>query len=160
MNERAAEERISTKRATRGRRHHRLRRREGAENARRETDAKVAQILSTLPSSKEEYLARMALLFRGAVNLTRCGLVGKGSPLAQMMDNRVDGYRVDADSLAAFDDAIEEVIAAITSARAISDKASRDAAVTTVRSAGAKKDVEFLGFMEAIVPPQSQTASD
>ncbi len=131
--------------------------RKDAEEAQRRIAARIAK----LPSSPTEYRDRVAFALRVAASHVRAALVGQGHVFGGVNDKYVtDGYRIDSESLSAFDEAIDEAIGVLRSARAIPDKRSRDAFVMEIRGEEAKKDRRFGSFMRQIVPTSASPQSE
>lgn len=113
--------------------------------------------IAKLPKNASEYLERVVAAFYVAVNIVRPTLIGNGSPLGGIRDDCItDGYRLDADSLAAFEEAIEEAIEVLRSARVLANREGRNAAVTAIRAKAAKADSQFSRFMRRVAPPSKR----
>jgi hypothetical protein len=146
-------------------------RREAALAQAEEVGSRIATQLAKLPSSPGEYRERVVHALRVAVSHIYTALCGKGYVLGDISvtlretgdgsDKFVmHGYRVDSRALREFNEAVEDVVAVLRSARVISDAKSRADFVLNVRAGEAKDDREFSSFMRGIVPTESSAQPD
>jgi hypothetical protein len=70
------------------------------------------------------------------------------------------GYRVDSEALREFDEAVDDVVAVLRSARVISDAKSRAAFTLRVRAGEAQNDQRFGSFLRGIVPTEPSAQPD
>ena len=119
--------------------------REEAERAQAAAAAAVAEI----PTSAAEYVDRAVRAFYHTVRThLRPALTGEFSEWMRLLGlHDLAGYQLDADSLAAFDEAIDDAAETLRSARAIVSKKSRQAAIVGIRGKAAREDLEFGSFM-------------
>jgi hypothetical protein len=116
------------------RRQWRAQRRDTSRKAAEEVGSRVAAQLAKLPSSPAEYRERVVYIMRAAASHLRGALVGRGHVFGEVSDKHITyGYRVDSESLGAFDEAVNDAIEALRSARVIADARSRDAFVLNIR---------------------------
>ncbi len=91
-------------------------------------------------------------MFKGIVDdLIRPALLAEESPLAQLFGiDMGGGYRMDFESLSAFDDAIAEAVDVLREARPRVDCKARNSAEAKIRAKAARADVEFAAFVQSI----------
>jgi hypothetical protein len=113
--------------------------------------AAEAQI-AKLPRNSAQYLRNVALLLKAiSSGFIRPLLLGQDTPFSRMATGSLGGYKVDAASLEAFDDAMSEALEALQNARAFQDRGRRDAIVTKVRAGAAKADPAFQLLLSTVL---------
>jgi len=110
--------------------------------------AEAEVTISKWPGNADQYRNKMAAALRAAVQLcVRPALTGNESAF---LPDGTGGYRIDSESLREFDEAIEQAVAVLYTARAPLSEQKRRFAAASIRAQARKSDPDFQDFMRTI----------